>query len=999
MSSDVPVRVAEAAQGRAVSPSHAFKDARLRVNSGAILLNGQNLLAQKLSDLKLTDVQALDLCLVRSGKPSLHLQFHSSVPLEQFLNAIKQFAAKSGANELKRAAEQAHERQREAQIMHIVDLISKDGFEERARAIDEIESYIKLGRWIKVQRSGKEHRYPPEVLTEALSRSRKKRWLKEAADSSPLSESKNGVESGDVNGETTQRQDEMSTEVAPSSEKSGLRERLAARSRSQRTPPAAAAGSSPEENRIATPCRRRSHSRSRTSPVRPTHGSDSNEKKKDSPPETLRTNNTSPPETLRETSGGASEATGASTWRSPAPSNLLGLRQRLLEKRKTQAGLPTASLLEDSPAEKRAAPAASSAAPEPATAPTATPVSAPAAPPTAASSSAKYFLTPPERLTPPELPFADEKPESSAPRKTPPKAAAKKTAPREDEDTEPLAKFAARLRPRAKASAESATVPPSQRVQQDSAESAPPRKRKAPSPEPGAAARRRRLTVHAPSTTRAEGVAGSAKERTPPRPSSAELPRSASRRAAAHGAPPSGTASSSSKSSSSAVPSVKELKALLQKSGVDCSECVEKADLKVLWERFEFFRSRPLRELQDSCETSGGSRFASVDECARYLVAPKTSSSSSNRPPAAGAGGSTAATSAVHPESPPRRAKSAQSDLEAPRDSKEPGGAKVEVERILSIRKEAFPLTSDWGFAVFGDNVSDTATLQRAYRTLMKKVHPDKVGQSPRVVRAGEMLREAKELLEKALSQKQPPGQPRDLRSTLTCSQPGHRKIKLNWAAPQEGVEELRPVRRYIVAVVDPAYGRALNVAVLEPDYNEELRRFVSVEELSSYVLAEEELQKMPSLFQQTMLQAQVAAANEAGQSDWTHCLVQLGRQAPLRKTFSSASGSSASTGRGTTGGSSASTGRGTAHTGGSAGSAPPHSKSSTETAADDAAAARTFDRQLGTKGQGAELQTWLEKQRKGPITAWLKSKGWPNNGTKEDLIERVMFVLHGRGR
>ena len=49
------------------------------------------------------------------------------------------------------------------------------------------------------------------------------------------------------------------------------------------------------------------------------------------------------------------------------------------------------------------------------------------------------------------------------------------------------------------------------------------------------------------------------------------------------------------------------------------------------------------------------------------------------------------------------------------------------------------------------------------------------------------------------------------------------------------------PVQKYIVAVFDPAYGKALTVAVLEPDYCEELKRFVPVEEICSYVLVEKD--------------------------------------------------------------------------------------------------------------------------------------------------------------
>ena len=48
------------------------------------------------------------------------------------------------------------------------------------------------------------------------------------------------------------------------------------------------------------------------------------------------------------------------------------------------------------------------------------------------------------------------------------------------------------------------------------------------------------------------------------------------------------------------------------------------------------------------------------------------------------------------------------------------------------------------------------------------------------------------------------------------------RRYRLHWAAPQE--QDSAPVRRFIVAAFDPAYGKALTIATLEPDYSEEFR-------------------------------------------------------------------------------------------------------------------------------------------------------------------------------
>jgi hypothetical protein len=90
-------------------------------------------------------------------------------------------------------------------------------------------------------------------------------------------------------------------------------------------------------------------------------------------------------------------------------------------------------------------------------------------------------------------------------------------------------------------------------------------------------------------------------------------------------------------------------------------------------------------------------------------------------------------------------------------------------------------------------------------------------------------------------------------------------------------------VRRFLVGVFDPAYGRSLTVAVLEPDYDDVARRFVSVEEIDSFILAEEEMSKMPRLFKESTVTIQVAAANEAGQSPWATLIVPVAKKGPGR--------------------------------------------------------------------------------------------------------------------
>jgi len=198
----------------------------------------------------------------------------------------------------------------------------------------------------------------------------------------------------------------------------------------------------------------------------------------------------------------------------------------------------------------------------------------------------------------------------------------------------------------------------------------------------------------------------------------------------------------------------------------------------------------------------------------------------------------------------------------------------VEVERILKAPAKG---TAAWGFNVLNVPQKDRRELSavsKAYRNMMRLLHPDKVGQDDRVQDAIEAVRKAKDICERSLSSITIPYPPRELHAQCINDVKGKRRFKLTWQAPV--VREQAPVRRYVVAAVDPAYGKALTITILEPDYNQELRRFVGVEDLTSYVLAEEELEKMPMLWQKPTAQVQIAAANEAGQSTWANLRVQL---------------------------------------------------------------------------------------------------------------------------
>lgn len=325
--------------------------------------------------------------------------------------------------------------------------------------------------------------------------------------------------------------------------------------------------------------------------------------------------------------------------------------------------------------------------------------------------------------------------------------------------------------------------------------------------------------------------------------------------------------------------SVKELKALLAEQSIDYSGAVEKRDLQALWQRFAGLRERPLEELQKACVAEGGPRLPTVEACARWLAAPPAAAPERAAPNDANQNGGYAAQATED-------ARIAEQQEQA---AKREDAAQVEGDRIFRLRKESYPTPALWGFAVLAPEKRDKASINKAYRGLMKILHPDKVGQSQRLTKALEMVKEAKDLCERNLSTIEVPSPPRLLKSTCVDATRGKRKFKLTWSPPATAGSATAPVKRYVVAAFDPAYGRALTVSVLEPDYSEEKKCFVSVEDLNSYILAEQELQKMPRLWEQPAATIQVAAANEAGQSTWATLSVPLHGDSGAVPTLSAA--------------------------------------------------------------------------------------------------------------
>merc|ERR1712232_1412073 len=44
----------------------------------------------------------------------------------------------------------------------------------------------------------------------------------------------------------------------------------------------------------------------------------------------------------------------------------------------------------------------------------------------------------------------------------------------------------------------------------------------------------------------------------------------------------------------------------------------------------------------------------------------------------------------------------------------------------------------------------------------------------------------------------------------------------------------------------------------------------------------------------------------------------------------------------------------------------------------------------------GPNLRAWLRKQSMKILGVWLKQKSWPTGGSKEDLVDRIAFVMEG---
>ncbi|CAK9010373.1 Uncharacterized protein SCF082_LOCUS10648 [Durusdinium trenchii] len=290
--------------------------------------------------------------------------------------------------------------------------------------------------------------------------------------------------------------------------------------------------------------------------------------------------------------------------------------------------------------------------------------------------------------------------------------------------------------------------------------------------------------------------------------------------------------------------------------------------------------------------------------------------------------------------------------------------ASQEISRILPLRDRKFCSEVMRAKAILGlqVGVNEVSLVHQAFRSLMRKLHPDRIGNCPKAAQAIDLLQEAKQLCEKAFSQLQPPNPPQGLSSTVLCAAPGRRRIRLDWTPDMNSLAA--PVRRYLVAALDPAYGQALTITVLEPEYNETLKRFTTIEELTTYDLAEEELSKLPSFFQQAHGIIRVAAENEVGQSSWSS--IQLTFSRMVVSSVCKLSRKEEKPKR----------------------LAPSGPAVSSRERRDFEATAHSL------RDQGGELCAWLRKQSKALLSGWLKSQGWPTTGSKDELVDRVAFAV-----
>jgi hypothetical protein len=409
----------------------------------------------------------------------------------------------------------------------------------------------------------------------------------------------------------------------------------------------------------------------------------------------------------------------------------------------------------------------------------------------------------------------------------------------------------------------------------------------------------------------------------------------------------------------------------LTEAGIDCSECVDLSDLTALWSHFTQLQAKTLLELQNLCEAVGGDAYRTTSECVLFLMfgsepSLQPAEDTTAEPPCANSCPTKELESS--PDLKPRALYQCLLDERSP--SKQGGKAAAALEvarRINDFEEDDFASNVDWGFAVLElpTTGQDIVSVHKAYRCLMRVMHPDRAGSPPEVVGAIELVRKAKDICDRFFRQRTPPARPTMLSCTHLCRDVGSRKFRVQWKPPESHFSA--PVHRYIVAVFDPSYGKPLVVGTLEPDYSQEQKRYLAYNdpELCNYVISEQELRKMPSLFQKDIITVHVAAGNNEGQSEWSILKVKNGLRKPASAIHSS--------GRPST----------SAH--------PAASKNSLGTSNSfKAVCTGSFERNVNGKS-GHDLEEWLRGQLKCDMKVWLERRSQQTTGSKENLLHRII--------
>ena len=165
----------------------------------------------------------------------------------------------------------------------------------------------------------------------------------------------------------------------------------------------------------------------------------------------------------------------------------------------------------------------------------------------------------------------------------------------------------------------------------------------------------------------------------------------------------------------------------------------------------------------------------------------------------------------------------------------------------------------------------------------MKKFHPDKlVGTSGKhkglLSDALEKVQRAKQVVDHDLHQRDfsAPGNVSGISHDVLSNDHGNRKYRINWVPPstaRKWGKEIPPIEKYQVQIFDPNYGEFLQLAIIESEYCEELKRFRQIEEVRDFVLSETNLTKLRHCFDQKAIRIRIAAQNSVGLGECQSCI------------------------------------------------------------------------------------------------------------------------------